>query len=174
LGFFFVEGAGERGAKRPRRGARPPLYPLSPSATARIPPNRSPLISLSLLNLHNNNPKNKTNSGTFLATALNLIVAAATKADPWINDNSLYGHYDYYYFLNAAILFVAFCIYVPVSRAYIERPIVGARSEDEEEEAEAAEALKAAAVAANKRRFEDKVGAHLNPEDNAVISLDKK
>ena len=111
-----------------------------------------------------------------MATLLNVIVGAATKADPWINDNSLYGHYDFYLYLNAAILFVAFCIYVPVSRAYVERPIAGDKHEDEGEEGaeEKAAAAKALAKAENKRRFEDKAKAHLDPEDNAVISLDKK
>lgn len=171
-----MKGKGRAGPLRAARGAAAAFTPFF--SLGHRPPHAQSLTSgtSSPPSPSRQQPKKlkKQNSGTFLATALNLIVAAATKADPWINDNSLYGHYDYYYYLNAAILFVAFCIYVPVSRAYIERPIVGARNDEEEEEAEAAEALKAAAVAANKKRFEDKVGAHLNPEDNAVISLDKK
>lgn len=32
--------------------------------------------------------------GTYLAGALNSGIAAATKADPWVADNPLYGSYD--------------------------------------------------------------------------------
>jgi len=109
--------------------------------------------------------------GTILATSLNLVVGAASHSDPWINDNPLYGHYDYYFYLNAAILLAAFLVYVPVSRAYVERPVAGGEhgGGDGGGEEDAAEARAAA-----RRRFEDKAGAHLDPEDNAVIALDKK
>lgn len=33
--------------------------------------------------------------GTYLASALNIIVAAASPHDLWVSDNPLYGHYDW-------------------------------------------------------------------------------
>jgi peptide/histidine transporter 3/4 len=35
--------------------------------------------------------------GTYLASALNIIVAAATTRDTWVADNPLFGHYDWYF-----------------------------------------------------------------------------
>lgn len=64
--------------------------------------------------------------GTYLATVLNLIIAAATKSDPWVANNSLYGHYDWYYYVNAAILACALIVFVPVARRYVERPVADA------------------------------------------------
>jgi hypothetical protein len=32
--------------------------------------------------------------GTYLASALNIIVAAASPVDLWVSDNPLFGHYD--------------------------------------------------------------------------------
>lgn len=32
--------------------------------------------------------------GTYLASALNIIVAAASPRDLWVSDNPLFGHYD--------------------------------------------------------------------------------
>jgi hypothetical protein len=101
-----------------------------------------------------------------------MIVGAATTSDPWISDNALFGHYDYYFYLNAAILALAFLVYLPVSRAYVERPIDGATHSDSESDASAEE--RAEALKKQRRlKFEDHAGAHLNPEDNAVIGLDK-
>lgn len=33
--------------------------------------------------------------GTYLASALNIIVAAASPHDLWVSDNPLFGHYDW-------------------------------------------------------------------------------
>jgi hypothetical protein len=33
--------------------------------------------------------------GTYLASALNIIVAAASPHDLWVADNPLFGHYDW-------------------------------------------------------------------------------
>jgi hypothetical protein len=33
--------------------------------------------------------------GTYLATALNVIIAAISPVDLWVADNPLYGHYDW-------------------------------------------------------------------------------
>lgn len=33
--------------------------------------------------------------GTYLASALNIIVAAASPKDLWVSDNPLFGHYDW-------------------------------------------------------------------------------
>ncbi|KAI8470601.1 MAG: POT family-domain-containing protein [Monoraphidium minutum] len=68
--------------------------------------------------------------GNYLAFALNKAVAAGTARDPWISQNPLVGHYDYYFFLGAGILaFVALLFYTWVSPSYKEKPIVagGAR-----------------------------------------------
>lgn len=125
--------------------------------------------------------KKNDRSGTFLATGLNVAIAAATtrtKEGPWVADNSLYGRYDLYFYVNAAILLVAFVAYIPVSRAYVERPIdtsadaggeggEGARAGDDAGSADDARALQRA-------RFEDKAGAHLDAHDNAVLGIDKK
>lgn len=106
-------------------------------------------------------------------------MAAATKSDPWISDNALYGHYDYYFYLNAAILFVAFLIYVPVSRAYVERPIAppserGSDDGSDDEEEDESEADKLAHQKEQRRlKFEDHARAHLDAEDNAVIAIEK-
>jgi peptide/histidine transporter 3/4 len=35
--------------------------------------------------------------GTYLASALNIIVAAASPRDLWVADNPLFGHYDWYF-----------------------------------------------------------------------------
>jgi hypothetical protein len=40
--------------------------------------------------------KSVTQVGTYLASALNIAIAAGTRADPWVADNPLYGHYDWY------------------------------------------------------------------------------
>jgi dipeptide/tripeptide permease len=33
--------------------------------------------------------------GTYMATALNIIIAAISPNDPWVADNPIYGHYDW-------------------------------------------------------------------------------
>lgn len=33
--------------------------------------------------------------GTYLASALNIVVAAASPKDLWVSDNPLFGHYDW-------------------------------------------------------------------------------
>jgi peptide/histidine transporter 3/4 len=35
--------------------------------------------------------------GTYLASALNIIVASAAPNDLWVADNPLFGHYDWYF-----------------------------------------------------------------------------
>jgi peptide/histidine transporter 3/4 len=35
--------------------------------------------------------------GTYLASALNIIVASASPTDLWVADNPLFGHYDWYF-----------------------------------------------------------------------------
>lgn len=70
--------------------------------------------------------------GTYLAVALNIIISTATSNDGnggWVANNSLYGHYDYYYYVNAAILLVALGVYIPVSKRYVERPVADADSD---------------------------------------------
>jgi solute carrier family 15 (peptide/histidine transporter), member 3/4 len=61
--------------------------------------------------------------GTYGATVLNLIVSAASTSDPWVANNSLYGHFDWYFYLNAGILAAALVVYIPVSKRYVERPV---------------------------------------------------
>lgn len=65
--------------------------------------------------------------GTYLASALNIIVAAASPApNLWVADNPLFGHYDWYFWLNAGILAVWLVIYFIVARKYTEKPILDA------------------------------------------------
>jgi hypothetical protein len=40
--------------------------------------------------------------GTYLASALNIIVASASPVDLWVADNPLFGHYDWYFWCVAA------------------------------------------------------------------------
>ncbi|KIZ04318.1 hypothetical protein MNEG_3635 [Monoraphidium neglectum] len=62
--------------------------------------------------------------GTYLAGALNIAIAGATTADPWVADNPMYGHYDLYYFVNAGILVVGYAAFLLVARNYKEKPVV--------------------------------------------------
>ncbi|KAI8467277.1 MAG: POT family-domain-containing protein [Monoraphidium minutum] len=62
--------------------------------------------------------------GTYLAGGLNMAIAAATRGDPWVADNPLYGAYDKYFFLNAGILAAGYVAFLFVARAYKEKPIV--------------------------------------------------
>lgn len=62
--------------------------------------------------------------GTYMATALNLIVAAITKDNLWVADNPLFGHYDYYFWLNVVILAIGSVAYMFVARRYKEKPIL--------------------------------------------------
>lgn len=66
-----------------------------------------------------------------MASALNIIVAKATASDPWVADNPVYGHYDYYFYLNAGILAAAFVGYVLVTRRFEEKPLAGGKEESE-------------------------------------------
>lgn len=136
-----------------------------PPATPNDTPNTKP----------NNNKK--TNSGTFLATGLNVGIAAATTPTsdgPWVADNSLYGRYDLYFYVNAAILLVAFIAYIPVSRAYVERPINAADARGDDDEQTGAGDAAGDAKALQRARLEDKAGAHLDPHDNALLGIEKK
>jgi hypothetical protein len=94
-----------------------------------------PFLALSTPNETTNTKHNPTGTacylltvaiGTYAATALNLIIGAATASDPWVANNSLYGHYDYYFYVNAGILALALAIYIPVSARYVERPVADA------------------------------------------------
>ena len=72
------------------------------------------------------------------AGALNAGIAAATTRKSgsshgaggwdgaWVADNSLYGRFDLYYFVNAAILFAGYLAFLWVARGYRERGAVGA------------------------------------------------
>ncbi|KAI8464338.1 MAG: POT family-domain-containing protein [Monoraphidium minutum] len=62
--------------------------------------------------------------GTYMATALNLIVSAAFPRDPWVADNPIYGHYDWYFFLNAVILALGYVAFLLVTRNFQEKPMV--------------------------------------------------
>ena len=63
--------------------------------------------------------------GTYMATALNIIIAAASGSDPWVADNPMFGHYDYYFYVNIAILLVFGLLpYVFISRKYTEKPVL--------------------------------------------------
>uniref|UniRef100_A0A383VGU9 Major facilitator superfamily (MFS) profile domain-containing protein n=1 Tax=Tetradesmus obliquus TaxID=3088 RepID=A0A383VGU9_TETOB len=62
--------------------------------------------------------------GTYLASALNIIVASASPVDLWVADNPLFGHYDWYFWLNAGILAVGLGIYILVARTYTEKPVI--------------------------------------------------
>lgn len=63
--------------------------------------------------------------GSYLAFALNKAVATGTGSDPWISQNPLAGHYNYYFFLNAGIVaVVAVLFFCWVSRQYQERPVM--------------------------------------------------
>ncbi|KAF8073093.1 NPF8.3 [Scenedesmus sp. PABB004] len=62
--------------------------------------------------------------GTYLASALNIIVAAASPVDLWVSDNSLFGHYDWYFWLNAGIIAVGLVLYTLVARRYVEKPVL--------------------------------------------------
>lgn len=61
--------------------------------------------------------------GTYLASALNIIVASAAPNDLWVADNPLFGHYDWYFWLNAGILAVGLVVYALVARTYTEKPV---------------------------------------------------
>jgi len=62
--------------------------------------------------------------GTYLATALNIIIGAISPNDPWVANNPIYGHYDWYFWVNVVILFLAFIAYIFVARAFVEKPIM--------------------------------------------------
>ncbi|KAF6260843.1 POT family-domain-containing protein [Scenedesmus sp. NREL 46B-D3] len=54
--------------------------------------------------------------GTYLASGLNVMVAAASPHDTWVSNNPLFGHYDWYFWLNAAILVAGLALYIIVAR----------------------------------------------------------
>lgn len=62
--------------------------------------------------------------GTYMASALNIIVASIWPNDLWVADNPIFGHYDWYFFLNAGILFLSTLVYIWVTWNYEEKPIV--------------------------------------------------
>ncbi|KIY94866.1 Peptide transporter PTR2 [Monoraphidium neglectum] len=64
--------------------------------------------------------------GTYLASALNIIVAAAFPNDLWVADNPIFGHYDYYFFLNAVIMLLGYIAFLLVTRNYEEKPVINA------------------------------------------------
>eukprot|EP00775_Hariotina_reticulata_P010432 gene10432-10590_t len=62
--------------------------------------------------------------GTYMASALNIIVAAASPNDLWVADNPIFGHYDWYFWLNAGILAAGLIVYILVARSYEETPVL--------------------------------------------------
>lgn len=61
--------------------------------------------------------------GVYLASGLNMAVAAASPHDEWVADNPLYGHYDLYFWLNAGIMTAGLLLYVWLARGYTEKPV---------------------------------------------------
>ncbi|WIA14658.1 hypothetical protein OEZ85_003160 [Tetradesmus obliquus] len=55
--------------------------------------------------------------GTYLASGLNVMVAAASPHDTWVSNNPLLGHYDWYFWLNAGILVMGLGLYIIVARS---------------------------------------------------------
>eukprot|EP00879_Flechtneria_rotunda_P000926 GHRR01001055.1.p1 GENE.GHRR01001055.1~~GHRR01001055.1.p1 ORF type:complete len:523 (+),score=105.75 GHRR01001055.1:1216-2784(+) len=64
--------------------------------------------------------------GTYMASALNMLVTVASPNDLWVANNPLFGHYDWYFWLNAAILTAGLGAYVTIARGYKEKPVTGA------------------------------------------------
>ncbi|KIY96383.1 hypothetical protein MNEG_11578 [Monoraphidium neglectum] len=62
--------------------------------------------------------------GTYLASALNIIVAAAFPNDLWVANNPMFGHYDYYFFLNAVILALGYIAFLLVTWNFQEKPVL--------------------------------------------------
>ncbi|GBF89822.1 hypothetical protein Rsub_02526 [Raphidocelis subcapitata] len=68
--------------------------------------------------------------GTYMASALNLIVARIFHNDPWVADNPIEGHYDYYFFLNAVILFAGMLAFIGVTWGFEEKPLAPTTKDD--------------------------------------------
>jgi hypothetical protein len=46
--------------------------------------------------------------------------------DLWVADNPIFGHYDYYFFLNAVIMLLGYIAFLLVTRNYEEKPVINA------------------------------------------------
>ena len=61
--------------------------------------------------------------GLYAAAGLNVAISAASRSDPWVTSNPLYGHLDWYFYVNALVLAAGLGLYVYVTWNFVERPV---------------------------------------------------